>query len=82
MVRVKGLEPPRINRQILSLVRLPVSPHAHLNCFHIIAILCAKIKIIFMWHKSKSDSNVIMSQCIKVEYVLHAGHIDRFFVMI
>ena len=28
MVRVKGLEPPRMNRQILSLVRLPISPHA------------------------------------------------------
>ena len=25
-----------------------------------------------------SDSNMILSQCIKVEYVLHAGHIQNF----
>ena len=29
MVRVKGLEPHRRRRQILSLVRLPISPHPH-----------------------------------------------------
>ncbi len=29
MVRVKGLEPIRYNRQILSLVRLPIPPHPH-----------------------------------------------------
>ena len=29
MVRVTGFEPAWINRQILSLVRLPVPPHPH-----------------------------------------------------
>jgi hypothetical protein len=31
MVRVEGLEPPRTRRQILSLVRLPIPPHPHIN---------------------------------------------------
>ena len=31
MVRVEGLEPPRTRRQILSLVRLPIPPHPHME---------------------------------------------------
>ena len=30
VVRMKGVEPPRRRRQILSLVRLPIPPHPHL----------------------------------------------------
>ncbi len=30
LVRMKGVEPPRHRRQILSLVRLPIPPHPHL----------------------------------------------------
>ena len=35
VVRVKGLEPPRRRRQILSLVRLPISPHPHFQRAHL-----------------------------------------------
>ena len=33
LVRMKGVEPPRHRRQILSLVRLPIPPHPQLNFF-------------------------------------------------
>ena len=31
LVRMTGVEPARRRRQILSLVRLPIPPHPHLN---------------------------------------------------
>ena len=31
VVRLEGLEPPRTGRQILSLVRLPIPPHPHVE---------------------------------------------------
>eukprot|EP00831_Metopus_contortus_P039560 TRINITY_DN3099_c0_g1_i1.p4 TRINITY_DN3099_c0_g1~~TRINITY_DN3099_c0_g1_i1.p4 ORF type:complete len:116 (+),score=14.50 TRINITY_DN3099_c0_g1_i1:67-414(+) len=31
LVQMKGVEPPRRRRQILSLVRLPIPPHLHLG---------------------------------------------------
>ena len=33
MVRMKGVEPPRRRRQILSLVRLPIPPHPHFTLY-------------------------------------------------
>ena len=33
MVRMKGVEPPRRRRQILSLVRLPIPPHPRIFYF-------------------------------------------------
>ena len=40
-MRVKGVEPPRQRRQILSLVRLPISPHPRLLSFTIYPGECA-----------------------------------------
>ena len=33
VVRMKGVEPPRRRRQILSLVRLPIPPHPHFTLY-------------------------------------------------
>ena len=36
LVRMKGVEPPRRRRQILSLVRLPIPPHPHFTLYMLV----------------------------------------------
>ena len=39
MVRLEGLEPSRTRRQILSLLRLPITPQSHSTCYYCSIIL-------------------------------------------
>ena len=68
MVRMKGLEPPRLSRQILNLVRLPVPPHPHIQfvliCWYFITYITK------CQSKGESKSQIYRSSDI---IMIHSG---------